>query len=70
VDDVRLFGSQTQLNNVIAEWKRVMMKERSLEELTTEEENLKDQYQDFGIVDLTDIQVFSSAQETFFVDND
>lgn len=70
VDDVRLFGSQTQLNNVVAEWRTVMMKERNLEELTAEEENIKDQYQDFGIVDLTDLQVFLSAQETFFVDND
>jgi len=47
-----------------------MIKELSLEELTDEEEKIKDTFQDFGIYDLSTLNTFLAEQGQFFEDRD
>ena len=68
--DVKLFGSDAELNRVTAEWSAVMIKELSVEELTKEEEKIKDTFQDFGIYDLSTLNTFLAEQGQFFEDRD
>ena len=68
--DVKLFGSDAELNQVTAEWSAVMIKELSIEELTEEEEKIKDTFQDFGIYDLSTLNTFLAEQGQFFEDRD
>ena len=68
--DVKLFGSDAELNRVTAEWSSVMIKELSLEELTKEEEKIKDTFQDFGIYDFSTLNTFLAEQGQFFEDRD
>ena len=68
--DVKLFGSDAELNRVTAEWSAVMIKELSIEELTEEEEKIKDTFQDFGIYDLSTLNTFLAEQGQFFEDRD
>jgi len=68
--DVKLFGSDAELNRVTSDWKDVMIKELSLEELTDEEEKIKDTFQDFGIYDLSTLNTFLAEQGQFFEDRD
>jgi hypothetical protein len=68
--DVKLFGSDAELNRVTAEWSSVMIKELSLVELTKEEEKIKDTFQDFGIYDLSTLNTFLAEQGQFFEDRD
>jgi hypothetical protein len=68
--DVKLFGSDPELNRVTAEWSSVMIKELSLVELTKEEEKIKDTFQDFGIYDFSTLNTFLAEQGQFFEDSD
>jgi predicted nucleic-acid-binding protein len=68
--DVKLFGNDAELNRVTSDWKDVMIKELSLEELTDEEEKIKDTFQDFGIYDLSTLNTFLAEQGQFFEDRD
>ena len=68
--DVKLFGNDAELNRVTSDWKDVMIKELSVEELTDEEEKIKDTFQDFGIYDLSTLNMFLAEQGKFFEDRD
>ena len=68
--DVKLFGNDAELNRVTSDWKDVMIKELSLEELTDEEEKIKDTFQDFGIYDFSTLNTFLAEQGQFFEDRD
>lgn len=68
--DVKLFGSDAELNRITSDWKDVMIKELSLEELTDEEEKIKDTFQNFGIYDLSTLNTFLAEQGQFFEDRD
>lgn len=70
VQDVRLFGSEGELDSVTAEWSEVINKELALEDLTEEEEAVKDLFQDFGIYDLNTLRTFIEEQRFFLQDTD
>lgn len=68
--DVRLFGSEGELDSVTAEWSEVVSKELALEELTEEEEAIKDMFQDFGIYNLNTLNTFIEEQRFLLQDTD
>lgn len=68
--DVKLFGNDDDLNRVTSEWREVMIKSLSYDELTDEEEKIKDTFQDFGIYDLSTLNTFLTEQGQFFEDRD
>jgi hypothetical protein len=68
--DVSLFGTEGELDSVVAEWREVIIKEVSLDELTPEEEAIKDMFNDFGIYDLNTYNVFVAEQRSLLEDND
>jgi len=68
--DVSLFGTEGELDSVVSEWRDVIIKEVSLDELTTEEEAIKDMFNDFGIYDLNTYNVFVAEQRSLLEDND
>ena len=68
--DVRLFGSEGELDSVTAEWSEVVNKELALEDLTEEEEAVKDLFQDFGIYDLNTLNIFINEQRLLLQDTD
>lgn len=70
VQDVRLFGSEGELDSVTAEWSEVINKELALEDLTEEEEAVKDLFQDFGIYDLNTLNTFINEQRFLLQDTD
>lgn len=70
VQDVRLFASESELDSVTAAWKDVVQKELQLEQLTEEEEAIKDLFQDFGIYDLATLNTFIAEQRSFLEDTD
>ena len=62
--DVRLFGSQAELNGVASPWAEVLQKDIQLETLTDDEKETRDEFQAFGVYDLPTFELFYNLQQT------
>lgn len=62
-DDVKLFRNQLELRTVLQDWARVFQKDIDRKPLTTDEEEIRDLYQKFGIYDEATFEAFATAQD-------